>query len=109
MSSRLFALTSTGFMTPTAFYTRCATNPKVKPRLKKKAQMFVKNWSDLSVVGQNLLQDLGAGTVDFKEWRMHRRWMERQKLGLSIRYKFRESLLDQYRKAMEYARSLQDF
>lgn len=102
MSSRLFALTETGFFTPTEFYTRAASNPKVKPRLKKKAEKIVANWAYLASRGKRALEAARLGELTFEFWKAQRKEMRSLDLGYTTRYVYRDGLKAAYRSTLEY-------
>lgn len=102
MSSRLFELTETGFTTPTDFYNRVANNPKVKPRLKKKAEKIVANWAYLADRGARALEAARNGELTFEYWKASRKEFRTLDLGYCVRHCYRDGLLSAYRDTLEY-------
>lgn len=100
--SRLYRYTENGWMTPTDFYTAVRDNPKVKPRLKKKAELILNNWAYLPELGMQHLNNALSEKPCFNTWRRLNREAGRLTLGIHYHFTYVGGLKEAFRKSMEY-------
>lgn len=107
MSTRLydFDYANGTFSTPTIFYTRVAANPKVKPRLKKKAELIINHWEHLPELGQRQAENAISEKPCFKTWLRLMRELRKLDLGVTSRRTCSAGLKSAFNSTIDYYRN----